>query len=193
MVDDMNKKRHRKERGKIRDEKNRNEKNREEKKKDDIIIRQPRNSKVLLRKKELFNELSDNKLEYRKNGICDSFIKFGTPSLNVVIQTVQEKTESETNRLIKLLKCLKRENELYDKNNSYYKKYIRNGGDLEYHVNEGIIEWFYCHKTEYTKLLAKYKNADVAEAEAFNRYIRKNGNDRYTERIRKNEMIVSIN
>lgn len=179
MVDDMN-----------------NKKKREERKKgntDDIIIRQPRNSKVLLRKKELFNELSDNKLEYRKNGICDSFIKFGTPSLNVVIQTVQEKTESETNRLIKLLKCLKRENELYDENNSYYKKYIRNGGDLEYHVNEGIVEWFYCHKTDYKKLLAKYKNVDIAEAEAFNRYVRKNGNDRYTERIRKNEMIVSIN
>jgi len=159
----------------------------------DIKIRHLRNSKILLRKKELFDELSDNKLEYKKNGICDSFIKFGTPSLNVVIQTVQEKTDSETNRLIKLIKRLKRENELYDKNNSYYKKYIRNGGDIEYHVNEGIIEWFYCHKTDYIKLLGKYKNANIAEAKAFNRYVQKYGNDRYTERIRKDEMIVSIN
>ena len=60
---------------------------------DTIIRYEEVNERVLLRKKQLFDQLTSNKLEYTGDGICDSFIKFGKPELNVVIEGVQKKTE----------------------------------------------------------------------------------------------------
>ncbi len=156
------------------------------------IIKYAKDSKILLRKKELFDHLNEERLEYEKNGICDSFINFGTPSLDTVINDIQTKKMKQNERLQKLIKRLKKEGEIYDENNSYYKKYIQNGGSLDYVVQEGIKEWFYVHKTDYLEILKLYKDEDLAQAKAFNSYIKKNGSDKYTERIRKTEMTIRI-
>jgi len=147
---------------------------------------------ILSRKKELINHLSDNKLEYVENGICDSFVKFGKPPLKTVIETVQKNTNLQTMRLIKLMKQLKKENELYDDNISYYNDYIKNGGDIGYYVTEGIKEWFFKNKTNYLLYLKKYKDVDRAQTDAFNDYIKNNGPDQYTDRIKKTDILANI-
>ena len=156
------------------------------------IIKYAKNKKVLLRKKELFEHLNDEKLEYVKNGVCDSYIQYGTPCLKDVINNIQTKSEKEINRLQRLIRLLKKEGEDYDENNSYYKKYIKNGGDIKYTIDEGIKEWFYSNKTNYLELLKIYKDEDIAQAKAFNTYIKTNGTDKYTERIRQSEMVLFI-
>lgn len=170
------------------------EKNRSKSKfKSKTIIRyEENNDRVLIRKRELFNQLNNNKLEYTGGGICDAFIKFGTPSLNTVIQDVQKKTDVQMDRLTQLIKCLKKEGECYNENVSYYKQFIKNGGDINYYVEEGIKEWFYVNKTNYLEYLKFYKDVDRAQTKAFNEYVRKNGMDRYTERIRKADMVVRL-
>lgn len=160
---------------------------------DNTIIRYEEvNERVLLRKKQLFDQLTNNKLEYMGDGICDSFIKFGTPELNIVIEGVQKKTEIQTKRLVNLLKRLKKEEEIYDENISFYKRYIKNGGDLDYYVDEGIKEWFYINKTNYLEFLKNYKDEDRAQAKAFNEYVKNIGHDKYTERIRQTEMVIRL-
>lgn len=149
-------------------------------------------NKILLRKKQLFEILNDNKLEYVKNGVCDSYIKFGTPPLNNVIDDIKTKTEGRINRLNRLLKRLRKEGEVYDEKNSWYQRYINTGSDINKAVDEGIKEWFFYHKTEYPDMLKMYKNEDFAQTKAFNAYIEKHGADRYTERIRKSEMVLEI-
>lgn len=150
------------------------------------------NKKFLLRKRQLFNQLNDKKLEYIKNGICDSYIKYGKPSLNDVIDNIKSKATAKSKRLDRLLTKLRTEGELYDESNSYYKKYVNNGGNLEEIINEGIKEWFYINKTNYQSFFELYKSEDIAQTKAFNAYIKKNGNDKYTERIRKTEMILRL-
>ena len=160
--------------------------------KNEIIINCEKNNKIILRKRELFSQLDDKKIEYSNNGICDSYIKYGVPSLNDVMSNMHIKTEVHTKRLLRLIKRLKKEGEVYDENISYYKRYIRNGGDIEYAINEGIKEWFYINKTNYMELLKMYKDEDRAQAKALNNYININGVDKYTERIRKTEMVVKF-
>lgn len=157
-----------------------------------VVVNCPKNSKILLRKKELFNQLDEKKLEYKKYGICDSYIKYGKPSLNDVIENIQTLTDKKLNRVLRLTKRLKKEDEIYDENISYYKNFINNGGDIEYTIQEGVKEWFYINKTNYLEFLNRYKDEDLAKAKAFNAYIRQYGYDKYTEKIRKTEMIVNI-
>jgi hypothetical protein len=46
---------------------------------------------IIIRKKKLIDNLCENKLEYIKNGICDSYIKFGKPDLPIVIENITYK------------------------------------------------------------------------------------------------------
>lgn len=156
------------------------------------IIKYDRNEKILLRKKKLLEQLDDNKIRYIKNGICDAYIKYGYPSLDDVVVDLQQKTEKQMNRYLRLLNRLKKEGEIYDENNTYYRNYIINGGDIETAVKEGIKEWFYKNKTEYYKFLEIYKDEDIAQIKAFNKYVKHNGFDKYIEKIRKDEMTLKF-
>ena len=157
-----------------------------------VIINSEKNNKILLRKKELFHHLDEKKLQYVQNGICDSYIKYGVPALHDVVSNIELNTELNTKRLLRLIKKLKKEGEIYDENISYYKNYIRNGGDIDYTVNEGIKEWFFINKTNYVELLKVYKDIDRAQAKALNVYINTYGNDKYTERIIGSEMSIKL-
>lgn len=145
-----------------------------------------------IRKKKLFTELTNVKLEYKKYGVCDSYIKFGTPSLDEVIKGMQQKTEYETKRLRNLLEGLKHHGALYDDRISYYQKYIKYGGNLKKTIEDGEIEWFYLNKTNYLDLLKIYKNEDKAQSKALNKYIRECGIDQYIEKIREKDMKICI-
>ena len=156
------------------------------------IIYNEKQKKIILRKKHLFDELSENKLEYKKNGICDAYIKYGKHNINDVIDIMKNKNLKEEQRLRILLKKLKKENELYDENISYYRDYIKNGGNINYAVSNGIKEWFYINKTNYIELLEQYRNEDIAKSYALNTYLKKEGRDRYTKRIQDTEMTIRI-
>ena len=155
-------------------------------------IRHTKHEKIILRKKQLFVELSENKLEYKKNSICDAYIKYGKYSKNDVIDIMKNKNLKEAKRLRILIKKLKKEGEIYDENISYYRDYIKNGGNIKYIISNGIKEWFYINKTDYLELLKRYRNEDIAKSYALNAYLRNNGKDRYTKRIHDTEMIIRI-
>lgn len=158
----------------------------------DIVVRCAKNKKILLRKKELFDHLNDNKLEYVKNGICDSYIRYGTPSLDDVINNIQTKLDIKTKRMNMLIKRLKKAGEIFDETVSYYKHYIQYGGDIDYAIDEGIKEWFYINKTNYLELLQIHGDEEKAQTKAFNTYIKHHGPDKYTEKIQKSEICLRL-
>lgn len=120
------------------------------------------NSKIKVRKKRLISKLSDKKLKYTKNGICDMYIKYGKPSIDDVINDIENSNRKKQNRLLELLSRLNELELNYDNNNSYFRDYVNRGGDIEYAIDEGIMEWFYKNFTNYEDLLCKYKDEDRA-------------------------------
>ena len=152
----------------------------------------PKEEKILIRKKELYSTLSDEKIQYIKNGICDSYILYGKPTLENVIDTMKVKNSTKMKRMSLLLKKLQEIEEEYDENVSYYKKYISSGGNIDYCISEGIKEWFYLNKTNYLELRKKYKNDEYAKIKALNDYIKKYGTNKYTEMIRNEDMVIRL-
>ena len=150
------------------------------------------NKNIFLRRKTLMEKLHARKLTYVPNGICDSFVKFNCSPINIVVNTIENKENKKSKRHMKLLKKLNEKKEEYDKNNFYYQQYIRNGGNIDYAITEGIKEWFYKHKTTYCKHLKQCKNQYLAQAIALNEYIKKNGSDKYTKMIKATEIILKI-
>jgi len=149
--------------------------------------------KIQVRKKHLFENLEKEKLQYIENSICDQYIKFGLHDIEYIIQNVREKEIAEERRLNRLLKALAGTGTEYESSIGWYYDYIKKGGDLKETVKNGSKEWFYLHKTEYPSLLEKYKNEDLAQSKALQKYIDVHGIDRYIEMIRKDEMIIRIN
>ena len=147
-----------------------------------IIVKNDKNQKIKVRRRQLFDSLNDYKLSYVKGGICDSYIKFGTPPLDRVISDVREMTDQENIRLNKLLKVISKKNVTFDMNIDYFREYIEQDTNFSTAVREGIKEWFYLNMTNYPKYLSKNKNEDVARKKALNDYIEKNG---YDEQLKK--------
>jgi hypothetical protein len=139
-------------------------------------------NRVKVRKLQLFDKLNSHKLTYIKGGICDSFIKYGFPSLDEVIDNVQNTTELEDKRLEKLIRHLEKRQLQYDSRVSYYREYVEQGTNLRTAIREGRREWFLINKTCYQKILALYKDEERAEEEAINRYLKKEGYDREFQR-----------
>lgn len=157
-----------------------------------IVRYSKKNSHILVRYNKLINLLNKKRLEYRKNGICDQYIKFGTPSIEEVVKSMEKKTNDEDRRLHKLIKCLRKKNLSYDQNVKSYREYITYGGNLKKIIDDGETEWFLINKTQYNDILKKCKNEDNAKSHAINKYISKNGVDKYINRIKKKEMTICI-
>jgi len=145
------------------------------------------NNKVRVRKKQLFDKLNSHKLTYVKGGICDSYIKYGYPSLDKVISDVQNLTDQEDQRLAKLLSHLKKRGLRYDSDVSYYREYIEQGTDLKTAIREGKREWFLLNRTPYSKYLEELRDEDRAEELAIDHYVRKHG---YTRQLKKYTGII---
>lgn len=148
--------------------------------------------KIKIRKKNLFERLETEKLKYIENGICDQYIKYDKNKIEDVIENIKNKELIETERLERLLEGIKKTGTYYDENISWYRDYIKRGGNLERTIKNGSIEWFYIHKTEYPRLLLKYRDEDIAQNKALHKYIKKNGCDKYVEKIRKNDMVIRL-
>ena len=138
-------------------------------------------NKIRIRKKQLFDQLDTLQLTYVKGGICDSFIKYGYPSLDKVINDVQQSTTLEDRRLEKLVKNLEKRGLKYDSRVTYYREYVEQGTDICTAIREGKREWFLINKTAYLRLLTIFKDEERAEEKAIQRYLKKYG---YTQEFR---------
>lgn len=157
-----------------------------------VKIRNDANQKIRIRKKQLFDKLDSHKLTYIKGGICDSFIKFGYPTLDQVIMNIKELTLQEEKRLEKLLNVLKRNALKYDSRVLYYKEYIEQGTNIGTALIEGKKEWFYINMTDYLELVKIYKDEDKAQQIALKKYIKKNGHDTFVQKHVYNKKTINM-
>lgn len=133
-----------------------------------------RDIKEKLRREELMRNLREYKLEYKKHGICDAYIKFGSPDLRTVIQTLRNKLSDNRERIIELIDRLSDhiqidETHIITKIPSF-NRYIEKGGDIEDVINDGLIEFFLYKETNYKTLLMKYTNEEAKDI-ALSQYI----------------------
>ena len=147
--------------------------------------------KLAFRKKILFDKLNRVKLQYIKNGICDSYIKYGKPSLSEVLINFQDKTNNEFNRLQFLIKKLKSRGIKYDERVKIFTTYTKRGGDINKVLDEGETEFLYWNFTDFPSLINKYPE-EIAKNIAMNKYIRENGRDKYINKIIKKEMTLNL-
>jgi|LakMenEpi03Aug12_release.lakeMendotaPanAssembly.Ray.scaffolds.fasta_scaffold424444_2 hypothetical protein len=125
--------------------------------------------KQKIRKKELFDKLKENKLEYKKNSICDAYIKFGSPNINEVVDILLKNQLDEINRFICLIDELNKRNINYDNRIPIFKKYIKNEIDIDETIKIAETEKFLIENTNYLSLLKIYDN-NIARDLALQKY-----------------------
>ena len=108
-----------------------------------VIVNRKRNIRKIL----LNNKLKLNKLEYKKNTVCDTFLKYGKPDIDTVIEILENDNK----------------NEKYDSNIPAYKKYIKTGCNLNNAIEIGRIEKIIINDTNYLKYLKKYSKTDALD------------------------------
>jgi hypothetical protein len=82
------------------------------------------------RKRELQQILKNNKLEYKLYGNCYSYINYGKPSIDIIIQEeLNELNKTNVNRF-NLASALNNNNIVYDENNIHVKQYIHGNVSL---------------------------------------------------------------
>jgi len=84
----------------------------------------PTNLNLILRKKKLFEKLNEQKLQYKKNSICDAFIKYGKPDIENVIHSIKKDNHIHNNKLFKLSEILQTHNIQYDSRIPIFEKYL---------------------------------------------------------------------
>jgi len=127
--------------------------------------------KVLLKK-----TLSDNKMCYKKNTICDVYVKYGIPHLDTVINMLEQSTSEKTNNLARLVRKLGKLGLMYSDKIPAYKEYVNTGKDLKNSVRIGQIENIIIDKTDYLQYLNKYSHDDALDMAAIE-YIEEYGSD----------------
>jgi len=135
--------------------------------------------KQKLRKKELFDKLKENKLEYKKNSICDAYIKFGSPNINEVIDILLKNQLDEINKFIFLIDELNKRNISYDSRIPIFKTYIKNEIDINETIKIAETEKFLIENTNYLSLLKIYDN-NIAKDLALQKY---NNSTNYCDNI----------
>lgn len=126
-----------------------------------------------IRRKTLGNRLAEYKLEIKPFGDCFTYIKYGYPSIDVVIQNEISKSIELTRRKKILYKKLQQfnlpYNETYD---SCCYKFVNGISDrsLNETINDVKIEQFFMDYTNYLELL-KSNPDDIAKDKALENYI----------------------
>ena len=143
----------------------------------DITLLSKRNE----RKEKLLNKLKEMKLKYIKGGVCDAHIKFGAPSLDVVIKSMYDKQNDQNERLFNLLNKLRNANAEYDENIPSYKKYVLNGGDLDKIIENGEIEKILINESNYLSVIDS-TDSETAKEIALGNYINKGKSDKIIDK-----------
>ena len=139
------------------------------KKKEKTIGDNKRERKLLLHSK-----LKEFKLEYKKHSICDVFLKYGTPDINTVLETLDQDNITKSKNLIELTKMLGKHKLEYNENVPAYANYIIDGIDINTAIKIGKIEQIIMNDTNYLSYLKEYSNDDALDMAAIE-YIESNG------------------
>lgn len=131
------------------------------------------------RKEILLKKISDMKLRFDSGSMCNSYIKFGVPDIDTVIESLFTKQNLENDRLFNLINSLRERNLEYNENIPSYKKYIKNGGNLEKIISDGEIEKVLVNESNYLSLYDDLSNdSDTAKDIALSNYIDVNGSNK---------------
>jgi hypothetical protein len=110
------------------------------------------------RKKELIDVLNMNKLAYKNHGSCYSYVHYGKPPIDEVIDDELEKINEKNKRRIKLGLKLEEKGMYVDETLCSCYNYINNIGYKSFDevIRSVEVEYFLKYRTEYEKLLNKH-------------------------------------
>lgn len=115
-------------------------------------------------------------------GLRNAYIKYGSPSIDNVINKFEKKEKIKEKRLHKLISYLELEGKKYDEKIPLYKKYINEGGDLNKIVEDADLEYSLVHKTNYLHYL-KYNDTKTAKYLATMEFVNSGKRDGTIEKI----------
>lgn len=138
-------------------------------------IRRDKGKKKDEREQQLFQELKNNKLEYKTYGDCYSFIHYGKPDIKTVINNELDKVKTANQKRIDLASELEKRGVRLDVTSQSYYDYINNisSSTLDEVVRDIEIEIFLKSKTNYNDLI-KIHPPSEAQAIALLQYGQKN-------------------
>jgi len=145
------------------------------------------------RKNEIIKLFRNHKLKFKYIGDSYSYINYGKPSIEYILENEQKKIMKKNKRRIKLAKHLMKLNIPLDENIEACHNYINMIGCLS--LNETIkeieIEHFLLENTNYKDILINNKK-EKAQSLAFEEYM-KNGNKKDIPKIIEDPIIVEFN
>jgi hypothetical protein len=144
------------------------------------------------RKHKIIKEFRDNKLKFKYIGDSYSYINYGTPSINSIIQNEFEKINKRKVRFNKLAKELNKINIPLDESIETCHNYINNIGhlSLKTSIKEIEIEYFLINNTKYLEYKKEYSK-DKSRDLALNDYMKDNNKD--LPNIIKKPIILKFN
>jgi hypothetical protein len=142
------------------------------------------------RKKYLEKKITELKLPYIKN-ICDSYIKFGDPPINEIITMLHDDQCVKNERLYQLSEKLRENNLIYDEKIPSYRKYIKNGKNLDNVIKNGEIEKILIEKGNYL-LFADDIDSDTAKEMSLNKFYDDGNEDDIIDNYVKNRNIIKF-
>jgi hypothetical protein len=116
---------------------------------------------VNFRKLTIDNELKEQKINNIIPSLRNAYIKYGYPNIENVINSFKKKQNIKENRLLKLIKKLKKYGKEYDKNIPLHQKYINNDCKIKDVIKDYELEKSFVYNTNYIQYL-KYNDIKTA-------------------------------
>lgn len=122
------------------------------------------------RKKQLYDVLSEHKIEYKPYGNCYSYVNCGKPTLTTIIKEELNKMFRINEKRQRLLDIFNEKNIIYNENMKYIKNYLYNdislivdNKSIDEIVNLAQTDDFFIKNTNYLKLLETHDEEDAKE------------------------------
>lgn len=146
--------------------------------------------KIKERRLELEKKLNDNKLQLKNFGDCYSYINYGYPPIDTVVEKELEKLSVQNSRREILGEYLEKKGLMIDESLVSCYNYIHNVGckNLEDSVRAVEIEYFFKYHTEYSTLIKQHCESEAKDI-ALKKYIEKNS----TTDILHSKIVVNFN
>lgn len=126
------------------------------------------------RQDELNIELKKNGLSNNlKSSLCSSYIKFGIPNIQTIIEELTNIQNSKNKKKIILINKLREIGEKYDENIPIYNDFINNNTDINNVIKYCKLDKFLYYNTDYNKFLKK-TTVNKARDLASNQYLNNN-------------------
>ena len=172
-----------------------------EKKNKKLSSKNKKNKIIEERKKKLINLLYNNKIDFKEKGVCYTYIYYGTPSIEYVLEELLEENNIKNNRRIEIIKLFQQNNIKFNEQMISYKQYI-NGNIMDKNeiIKKAEIEDYLIQNTKYLEYLKylKYEDAinraidEFINNEKLNNKTNNKTNNKINNKINK-QIIVDFN